>query len=151
MLRCKDLGESFFETVYNHLHDVICEKKDYTLLLLLDQLLRQFKYFKKFMKDDAEKLFQNVFSESWKKENNGRAIRDLQVVWKIWTFIFGNRIKNLKANIYNKHKFEIDKLSPDDEAAIKLIMKKIDPTSSNTQAKQSTILSAFQSDSDDSI
>jgi hypothetical protein len=47
MNRCRDLGDDFNELVYNHLHDVLVRYKDFNLLLLLDQLIRQFKYFKK--------------------------------------------------------------------------------------------------------
>lgn len=135
--------------VYNHLHDSLCTRKDYTLLLLLDQLIRQFKYFKRLVKDDAEKLFLNVFSECW-KDKNGKAVRDLKIVWKVWTLIFGNKIKNIKANIYNKHKCEVDKLNQEDEIALKMLTRSIDPTS-HVQSKQSSILATLQSDSDDSL
>jgi hypothetical protein len=62
MNRCRDLGDNFYELVYNHLHDALVRYKDYNLLLLLDQLVRQFKYFKKLTREDCDKLFMNVFS-----------------------------------------------------------------------------------------
>jgi hypothetical protein len=110
MDRCRDLSDSFYESVYNHLHDTLLRYKDFNLLLLLDQLIRQFKYFKKLAREDCDKLFMNVFNECYKDKNN-KAIRELKIVWRVWTYIFGDRIKNIKVNILNKYKCNIDQLT----------------------------------------
>lgn len=124
--RCKDLGDDFFELVYNHLHDVLLRCRDYHLLLLLDQLVRQYKTFKRLSREDCDKLFMYAFSEAV-KEKNSKGLHDLKIVWRVWTYIYGDRIKNCKQSIYNKYKVAVDQLTAEDETFMKALIRKLEP------------------------
>lgn len=92
---------------------MLLRHRDWQLLLLLDQLVRQFKAFKRLAREDCDKLFMNVWSEA-SKEKNTRAIRDLKIVWRVWTYIYGDRIKGCKQSISTKYKVAVDQLGAED-------------------------------------
>jgi hypothetical protein len=66
----------------------------------------------------------NVFSECYRDKNN-KAINELKMIWRVWTYIFGDRIKNVKVSILNKYKCNIEQLPSEDEVLIKQLIKKL--------------------------
>lgn len=86
---------------------MLLKSRDYHLLLLLDQLVRQYKAFKRLSREDCDKLFMYVFSEAV-KEKNTRALRELKIVWRVWIYIYGDRIKSCKQSILSKYKMTVD-------------------------------------------